>query len=86
MISNEFIERAMQAPAVRAGLSARADKVSTRAKAIAASEDVDMKIQRRDGTRPKGRPYSRVSTDNADQEWGTSNTEKRRVLGRAASG
>ena len=44
-----------------------------------------MTVTRSDGTRPKGRPYSRVAAD-ADQEWGTSEIERRRILGRAAAG
>ena len=37
-----------------------------------------------EGTRPKGRPYARVSTDAVDQEFGTWTVPKRRLLARAA--
>lgn len=83
-ISSEFIVAAMQTKAVREALKKRADRVQSRAEQLAASEDVDLTSQVSEGTRPKGRPYARVSSENVAQEWGTSNTERRRILGRAA--
>ena len=38
------------------------------------------------GTRPGGRQYVNVIGDNVEQEWGSSRTERRRILGRAAEG
>ena len=38
------------------------------------------------GTRPKGRPFSYVVSNNVDQEWGDRYTERRRILGRVAEG
>lgn len=83
-ISRELIESAMQAQAVRDGLAARADRVAASAKSIAASEAPEVEITREDGTRPKGRPFSRIYSSDVDGEFGTSRTEQRRILGRAA--
>ena len=84
-ISNELIVAAMQSDKVRTALAARADQIATRARAIADDEEVEVTITRKDGTRPKGRPYSRVTSDNVDAEWGTSKTRRSRILGRAAA-
>lgn len=83
-ISRELIEEAMRSKAVRDGLAAKADKVAAAAKSIASAEAPKTEITREDGTRPKGRPYSRVLSSDMDGEWGTAFTEQRRILGRAA--
>lgn len=83
-ISEGLIVEAMQSAPVREGLAKRADTIASRARGLAANEGVDMEVTRRDGTRPKGRPFARVEGDNAAQEFGTSNTARRRILGRAA--
>ena len=83
-ISGEYIVSVMQSEAVRRALAARADSVRVAAERIAADEEVDAEFTREDGTRPKGRPFSRVSTDAVGQEWGDSTTGRRRILGRAA--
>ena len=83
-ISGEFIVKAMQSATVRKALAERADRVAQRAEQIAAQEEVDAEFTRTDGTRPKGRPFSRVSTDAVGQEWGDSTTGRLRILGRAA--
>lgn len=82
-ISNDFIVEAMQSETVREALKARAARIAARARALASAEAPDMRIEQIDGTRPKGRPYSRVTGSDIDQEWGTSRTERRRILGRA---
>lgn len=79
-ITSDFIVEAMQSQPVRDGLKARADRIAVAARAI----DPEADIQRSDGTRPKGRPYSRVTSDDVPGEWGDSNTARRRTLGRAA--
>ena len=84
-ISSDLIVEAMQSDTTRAALAARADAIAGRAEQIAANEGVDAQIEREDGTRPKGRPYSRVSAD-ASQEWGNRYSERLRILGRAAEG
>lgn len=82
VISSELIRSAMQSQTVRAALDERRDRVARRARSIAAQEGVDPHIGTSSGTRPRGRPYARVTAD-ADQEWGNSNTARRRILGRA---
>lgn len=83
-ISSDFIVACMQHQKVRAALDARRDRVAAAAASIAAAEEVDLPLTTSSGTRPKGRPYSRVSTSNVSQEWGDSETDRRRVMGRAA--
>jgi hypothetical protein len=87
-ISSDLIVRAMQSKPVRDALKARAEKVRARADALAKAEKTETQPPEvAEGTRPKGRPFARVSIpDGADQEWGTSRTERRRILGRAAEG
>lgn len=75
---------AMNAAQTRAGLRARAERVKSSADSIAAGEGVELNSRIEDGVRPKGRPYSRVSSPNVSQEFGDSNYERRRILGRAA--
>ena len=83
-ISRELIESAMQSRPVRAGCAAVADRKAGNARSIAASEAPEVEITREDGTRPKGRPVSRIYSSDVDGEFGTSRTEQRRILGRAA--
>lgn len=83
-ISNETIVQAMQSQKVRDALSARRNVARRKAEQIMDSEQVDGTLTVEDGTRPRGRPYARLLLDNSDQEWGTGNAERRRVLGRAA--
>lgn len=85
-ITPEFIQSAMRDPGVTAHLQVVADRVAARAKGIAATEGIDMEISTVAGVRPLGRPYVNVITNNVEQEFGTSRTERRRVLGRAADG
>lgn len=82
-MSYEFVRGVMQHETTRAALRARRDAIAARAEALAAAEGIDARIEKSEGTRPKGRPYARVSAD-AEQEWGSSNTARRRILGRAA--
>jgi hypothetical protein len=69
---------------VRARLDVIAADIAARANAIAAAEGEsdNVTVTVSSGTRPRGRPYARV-TINADQEWGTTEVERRRILGRA---
>lgn len=85
-ISRSLIEEAMQAQGVQAGVKKLADRVAKRAQGLASSEGVEMNVTVVSGIRPQGRPYANVQSDNVAQEWGASNTEKRRILGRAADG
>ena len=87
-VSRQKIIDAMQSQPVRAALHNRAEKILNRGKQLAAqNEDTQgMSLWIEDGTRPKGRPFSAVKANDADQEHGTMYREKRRILGRAAGG
>lgn len=75
---------AMRLPGVRAAVRREAEQLSNRADAINTAEGVEARTSVETGTRPTGRPYSRVTSTAADAEFGTSRTARRRVLGRAA--
>lgn len=79
-----LIGEAMRSDAVRAGLRARALKVQGTAEGLARADDVELESRVTEGTRPKGRPYARVESSNVDQEYGSSTTARRRILGRSA--
>lgn len=83
-ISSDLIERAMQSETVRKALASRARTIANRADSIGRSEDVEINARVVEGTRPKGRPYANVESDNLAQEWGSRDVERRRILGRAA--
>ena len=84
-LTGAYVQRAMQSQGVRDALRAKADEVAASARSIAASENVEgFEVSVSEGTRPKGRPYARVSTPSVDQEFGTWRTPKLRILGRAA--
>lgn len=84
------ITEIMRLPQVRAALKARAEAIAQQAKAIASSEIDDGfadEIHVSEEIRPSGRPTAKVQAtraDASDQEWGSTNTARRRVLGRAA--
>lgn len=81
----------MRLPEVRAALHNKAEEIAARARTIAASEIDDgfaSEIQVKDETRPSGRAVAKVEatrSDAAEHEWGSTNTQRRRVLGRAAA-
>ena len=85
-LSYKEIQRIMQSAPVRAALQKQAQIIAGEANRIAAAEGLDTyQAVVESGTRPKGRPYSRaISYQGAEFEWGTSKTERRRILGRAA--
>lgn len=82
-ISAAYIKEAMQQPGVAVQLQVVADRVKARAESLADSEGVKMNVTTVAGIRPGGRPFVNVVSDNPDQEFGTSKTERRRILGRA---
>lgn len=82
--SQEFIRDVMEQS--RPGLAARADAIAARAEALTNQEEVGGDVIRSGGTRPKGRPYERVTHTNSEQEHGSSKTERRRILGRSVNG
>lgn len=71
------IKELMQSAGVRAKLREIADVGASSARSI----DPENDIQVTEGTRPRGRPYARVSAD-ASREFGTSRQERIRALGR----
>jgi len=85
-LTDRLFKEVIQKPTVRAALRNKAEAVQSRADAIASSEGEKLDSKVTSGTRPKGRPYSRVSSTNIDQEYGTTVKERKRILGRAAEG
>lgn len=76
-----FIQEQLQKPGVRRTIARAADRKARNARAIVAAEGLDVTVTRTDGTRPKGRPYSRVSIP-ASAEFGDSKTKRLRLLAR----
>lgn len=60
---SDGIEKMMQLPVVREALRKQADAIANRGKSLAGSGEVADTIFAEDGTRPKGRPYSRAVSD-----------------------
>lgn len=85
-ISAAYIKQAMSQPGVALHLQVIADRRKARAEQLAKAEGVEMTVTTVAGVRPGGRPFVNVVSDNAAQEFGTSKTERRRILGRAATG
>lgn len=79
------IGEVMRLPKVRAALRSQAGGIAAKARSLDAAEGGDATISVEEGTRPRGRPYARAVSDDADGEFGTSKTARRRVLGRAAN-
>lgn len=83
-LSRASVLAAMQSKETRAALASKAGRLRARVDSLGASEGVTMNARVESGTRPKGRPYSNVVSDNVSQEWGDRWTERRRILGRVA--
>jgi hypothetical protein len=81
--SYQFARQVMQSPGVRRSLDKVADRVAAEANRLARAQGLGV-AARVDGTRPKGRPYARVSMTGS-QEWGTHTEPRRRILGQAAA-
>jgi hypothetical protein len=60
-ISEQTLIDAMQSQQTREALKARADRIAGQAAARVAVSRLKTDVERTDGTRPKGRPYSRVA-------------------------
>lgn len=76
-----YVQDILQGRGVRRKVSEVADRQAGQAAAIAAAEGAKVRIVRQDGTRPKGRPYSRISIPAVD-EFGDNKTRRLRLLGR----
>jgi hypothetical protein len=83
--SYEGIGEVMRLPQVRAALRKQAEGIAARARSLDRSEGGDATISVVEGTRPRGRAFARVVSDDVDGEFGTSKTARRRTLGRAAN-
>lgn len=81
----EFVREVMQMRGVRKKLDEVAARGAAQVSRIASAEGVKVAPARSSGTRPKGRPYSRIALGDGAQEFGDSKTVRRRILGRAAS-
>ncbi|WP_343317780.1 hypothetical protein AAFM46_10995 [Arthrobacter sp. TMP15] len=85
-ISRELMLKAMHHRDVKAHLQVIADRRKKRVEQLAKAEGVEMTVTTVAGVRPGGRPFVNIVSDNVDQEFGTSRTARRRILGRAAAG
>lgn len=84
-LSPERFNEIIGHPKVREALRLKAQRVQAAAEQIAQGEGVkEFKTELTEGTRPKGRPFARVSSSDVDQEYGTSVVGRKRILGRAA--
>jgi hypothetical protein len=83
-LSQKTWDAAVNNAKTRAALATKAGRIKARADSLAQAENVKLDSQVTSGRRPKGRSYARVSSPNVQQEWGGSNTARRRILGRAA--
>lgn len=59
--SEDTLLQTMRSDQTRAALAARADKIAGNARGRVSAHGMRAEVVREDGTRPKGRPYSRVS-------------------------
>ena len=85
-ISRDYVRAAANNETVRAQLGVVARRVKARADSLAGAEGVEMNTWVEEGTRPGWRPQAVVYGDNAEQEWGSSRSDRRRIMGRAAEG
>ncbi len=70
-------------PGVRRAIAEVADRVAAEARRVAADAGMPhLPITREDGTRPRGRPYARISAPLAP-EYGTSSQSRLAILGLA---
>lgn len=83
-INSELIVKAMQSDGVRKELRKFAQRKAAQVDQIGASENVNMNSYLEEGTRPKGRPFVKILSEQVDQEWGSRDSERRRIMGRAA--
>lgn len=83
-VYRDLMRKVADTPKVRAALRVHAQAVASRADQIAAAEAYEFNGRVEEGTRPRGRPFARVISYDADQEFGTWGKKRRRILGRAA--
>jgi len=84
-VTDDLFRAVVAMPNVRAELARTARTLAATARSLAQQDDADTDITVEDGTRPKGRTFSRVVSSNYDDsEWGTATRKRTRALGRAA--
>lgn len=84
-MTDEVFRAVVGMPKVRAELATTARRLAATAQVFAQQDKADTDISVEDGTRPKGRTFSRVVSSNFDDsEWGTARRKRTRALGRAA--
>lgn len=76
-----YVQRVLQSMGVRHKVAGVRDRKAREVAAMAASEGVAVPIVLSEGTRPKGRPFARISIP-ASHEFGDSKTRRLRLLGR----
>lgn len=67
-LSEETLIKAMTSDQTRAALAERADRIAGQASARVSAHGAKVDVERSDGTRPKGRPFSRVALSSSDPE------------------
>ena len=65
-ISEKTLVAAMQSDQTRAALKERADRIAGNATTRVSAHRVKADVERTDGTRPKGRPYSRIALTSSE--------------------
>jgi hypothetical protein len=75
---------AMRQQGVRDAIHDHARAIASRARSIDAAEGGNASIGVSSGTNGRGRPYSRITSNDVGGEFGSSKTARRRTLGRAA--
>lgn len=83
--SYDWVKEIMQTEGVRKRIADAADRKARAAQQIAEQEGRTVSVVRSNGTRPKGRPYARISIPASD-EHGNSKVSRLRLLGRVLNG
>jgi len=80
-----FVQEQLQKPGPRRVIRRAAERKARAARVLAAADDyIDMPVIVSEGTRPRGRPYARVSIP-ASHEFGDSKTRRLRLLARVVN-
>jgi hypothetical protein len=80
-----FVQEQLQKPGPRRVIKRAAERKARAARVLAAADDyIDMPVIVSEGTRPRGRPYARVSIP-ASHEFGDSKTRRLRLLARVVN-
>jgi hypothetical protein len=80
----QFVQQVMQSPRVRKALQNKAQAGAKVTDRTASAQGMSTRATVTSGTRPRGRPYSRISLPGGD-EFGDYKTPRRRVLGLVAA-